>query len=319
MTTTLRAALLAVPLLAALVSLAGCAGTRPPGAETASAIEATERTPPIAPLVDASTGRELTLSEVASRAAHADVVVIGELHGHPVGLPTAAALFDEIVRLSPRTAALGLEFYERDEQVHLDDYLAGITDEEAFRQTVGKPAEQDSHRPLIETAKDAGLRIWALNAPRRYVRLARLEGFGAYHHMTPEQRRLVEPPDALTEGRYAETFYDLMGSMRGHGESASEGPSERLVGFFRSQNVWDATMADTAVRALDAGARPLVVIVGRFHSDFEGGLVERLRERAPGARLLTLSTLDADAADLDDADAGRADVLLLAGPMPQTN
>jgi len=304
-------------LLPALVSLAGCAATRPPaerGAPFAPAAGA-----PQAPFIDGAAGRELSLSELASRAALADVVVIGELHGHPVGLPAAAALFQEIVRLSPRTTALGLEFYERDQQVHLDDYLAGVTDEEAFRQAVGKPADRDDHRPLIETARDAGLRVWALNAPRRYVRLARLEGFDAYDRMTPEQRRLVEPPESLTGGRYAETFYELMGGMGGHGDSAADGPSERLVSFFRSQNVWDATMADTAAQALDAGARPLVIIVGRFHSDFEGGLVERLREQAPGARMLTLSTLDADAADLEDADAGRADVLLLAGPMPQMN
>lgn len=290
--------------------LAGCAAvpaTRP------------DTVPPAVPpraatLVDSASGRTLSAAEVAQRAALADVVLLGELHGHPVGLPAAADLFERLVRLNPRTTALGLEFYERDQQVHLDDYLTGVTNEEAFRAATGKTAEKDSHRPLIETAKNAGLRVWALNAPRRYVRLARTDGFSAFERFTDEQRRLLDVPGALTEGRYAEEFYGLMGDMGGHGETESAGPSEMAVSFFRSQNVWDATMADTAVAALDAGARPLVIIVGRFHTDFEGGLVERLRDRAPGARILTLSVADTQSDTLADEDLGRADFILYAGP-----
>ena len=301
-----------------LVSLAfGCAAS--PRAEPPAEAAPVPAGPALAPFALGDSGRGVSMSEVASRAASADVVVIGELHSHPVGLPTAAALFEEIARLSPR-AALGLEFYERDQQVHLDDYLGRITDEAAFREATGKPAERDPHRPLIEAARDAGRRVWALNAPRRYVRLARTEGLDAYDRMTAEQRRLVSAPESLTGGRYAESFYELMGAMDGHGEGSPDGgPSEMAVSFFRAQNVWDATMADTAVRALDAGARPLVIVVGRFHSDFEGGLVERLRERAPGARVLTLSVLDTAETDASGEDAGRADVLILAGPMPELN
>lgn len=257
---------------------------------------------------DGETGSPVTLDDLARRAADADIVVFGELHGHPVGLAAAAELFEAIAALRPDSAALGLEFYERDAQTSLDDYLAGITDEDAFRAATGKSAEKDDHRPLIETARRAGLPVWALNAPRRYVRLARTIGLHAYDAMTDEQRRLVQAPEALTTGRYADEFYALMGNMGGHGETPDDGPSEMAISFFRSQNVWDATMADTAVRALDNGARPLVIIVGRFHSDFEGGLVERLRQRAPGARVMTLSVLEHDAQS--DEDRGRADVVV---------
>jgi len=301
-----------------LSCLLGCATTAPaPGAG-----DHAERASEPAGFASGETLRPLALTEVASRAALADVVIVGELHGHPRGLEATERLFREIARLEPRTTALGLEFYERDEQVALDDYLSGLTDEAAFRESTGKAAEKDPHRGLIEAAKAAGLRVWAMNAPRRYARLARTEGFGAYDAMTREQRRLVDVPEELTGGRYADTFYELMGGMGGHGEGggendhgASAGPSEMAVSFFRAQNVWDATMAATAARALDAGARPLVIVVGRFHSDFGGGLVERVQESAPGARLLTLSVLDAD--EPGDGDRGRADVLIPSGPLPE--
>jgi len=310
----------AKPLAALLCSalLAACASTPRQHAEQPDdgAPRAEETVAPAPrPLVPVAFYRgdsasPLTLAEVASRAADADVVVFGELHGQPAALSAQRRLLAAIAAMRPGSAALGLEFYERDAQVHLDDYLSGLTDEEAFRRATRKDAAKDDHRDLIEIARDAGLPVWALNAPRRYVRLARTVGFHAYDAMTDEQRRLVAAPDALTEGRYADEFYSMMGAMGGHGET-DDGPSEMAISFFRSQNVWDATMADTAVRALDEGARPLVIIVGRFHTDFEGGLVERLRTRAPGADILTLSALES--ANPSDDDRGRADVLVGAG------
>jgi len=298
---------LAVLLGVLLVSLMGCASVPVPPQPPEKAA--------VVRLFDGQTGRMLSPAEVAQRGALADVVFIGETHSHPAGLATAEDLFGRVLRLTPGSAALGLEFYERDEQVPLDDYLTGVTDEDTFRDAVGKPAEKDTHRPLIEAAREAGRPVWALNAPRRYVRLARTRGFDAFDAFTDEQRRLFDLPDHLTTGRYADTFYELMSGMGGHGEADPEaGPSEMAVGFFRSQNVWDATMSSSAVRALDAGARPLVIVVGRFHADFGGGFVQRLRAAAPGARVLTVSVVDTEGAELRDEDLGRADVVIYAGP-----
>lgn len=289
-----------------LVSVMGCASvpTPPEHPEPATVVR----------LFDGQTGRPLTAAEVAQRGALADVVFIGETHSHQAGLAAAEDLFARVLGLAPESAALGLEFYERDQQVPLDDYLAGITDENTFRETVGKPAENDTHRPLIEAARGAGRPVWALNAPRRYVRLARTRGLDAFVALTDEQRRLVAIPDRLTTGRYADTFYELMSGMGGHGEADTDaGPSEMAVGFFRAQNVWDTTMSSSAVRALDAGARPLVIVVGRFHTDFGGGLLERLRVAAPGARVMTVSVVDTGGLELRDEDRGRADVVIYAG------
>lgn len=304
-----------LPVVALCSFLCSCASTpRDHAADREVEQDARRLALPPATLHDGETGSPLQVEDIARQASDADIVVFGELHGHPAGLAAVADLLERIVAHRPETTALGLEFYERDAQVHLDDYLAGITDEETFRESVGKPIEKDDHRALIEIARAAGAPVWALNAPRRYVRLARTVGFHAYDAMTDEQRRLVVAPEALSTGRYADEFYTLMGNMGGHGETPEDGPSEMAISFFRSQNVWDATMADSAVRALDAGARPLVIVVGRFHSDFKVGLVERLRERAPGARVLTLSVLNTETPGAEDT--GRADVLVAAGEMP---
>src|SRR5262245_60198003 len=77
---------------------------------------------------DGHSGAAVSREQIAS--APCDAIIIGENHGHPLGLSTAAAIWSDILARSDR-AALSMEFFERDEQSRLDEYLAGLTDEKA--------------------------------------------------------------------------------------------------------------------------------------------------------------------------------------------
>ena len=57
----------------------------------------------------------------------------------------------------------------------------------------------------------------------------------------------------------------------------------------------------------------MIHLVGRFHSDFDGGLVRELRADRPQARILVLSMNKADAAELLQEDRGRADIIIYTG------
>lgn len=275
---------------------------------------------------DGETGEALVWSEIVERAAAADVVMIGEMHGHPEGLATAAALFSDVIALEAHAAALSMEFFERDEQAAIDDYLAGITDEEQFRKATGRTDGNypPGHREMVETARSAGAPVYGANAPRRYVRLARTDGYETLAGLTFEQRRLFAIPSSLPDGPYKDRFFEVMGGMRGHSDEDAEMTDEEraakeaeqremILTFFRSQSVWDATMAETIAWGLDDGRRPIVHVVGQFHSDFEGGTVERLRVLAPDAQILIVSMVDTDAPTMRDEDEGRADILIHVG------
>ena len=61
---------------------------------------------------------------------------------------------------------------------------------------------------------------------------------------------------------------------------------------------------------------PVLLVVGRFHSDHTGGLVQALKLQNNAAKVIVVSYVDAAApADgkLADADQGRADFLIFAG------
>lgn len=81
--------------------------------------------------------------------------------------------------------------------------------------------------------------------------------------------------------------------------------------FFDAQLVWDATMADSILTARRRYGKPVVHLVGSFHTDFEGGLTLLLRER--NLDVLTVSFVPAAGNRLRPEDLGRADVVIYTG------
>ncbi|MEM6394295.1 MAG: ChaN family lipoprotein [Planctomycetota bacterium] len=228
-------------------------------------------------------GRRTTIGQVVGFASKAEVLLVGETHGNAAGRAWTRALW-EAVRESQDTAMLSLEFLERDQQRALDDaWLFG----EPW------PVEESMGFGLPLAC---GGRVIASNAPRRYVSAYRKEGLAFVERMTPEQRRLVVVPEEVGEligGRYREDFERAMQTaMAGHGKR--EMSEEGLDAFYRAQLMWDATMADSIVKGLADGYLPVVQVVGRFHSDFQGGLVEYIRRFMPGVTVVTVSLVDAE-------------------------
>jgi len=265
-------------------------------------------------MFDGRTGQRLSPWLVVGRARAADAVLFGELHGHPVGLPVAAAIWEDVLAGAGggQRPALLLEFFERDQQLALDDYLADQIDEDAFMERAGRSDSNypDAHRAMVEATRVAGGAVLAANAPRRYVRLARTEGYDALRGFTDAQRAtFVLPPDEQGPADYRERFVRAMGGM-----GASHGGSGPLD-FLRSQLVWDATMADSVARALRAGHEPVALVVGRFHVEFNGATRAFLERERPRAGVLSIVMVPSRSAMLADEDRGRGDVVVYVGPM----
>ena len=310
-----RAATL-VALAAVALALGACAST---GGRAAEAPPAAEPDPRTVPVVSGRTGALMPWAELVRRAARADAVLLAELHGHPLGLPAAAALFEDVLTApGSANAALSMEFYERDHQLALDDHAAGLIDDEAFRLAAARTPGNDpaGHRAMVDAARAAGRPVLAANAPRRYVRLARVRGLDALDELSEEQRRLVETPrDVPGLGDYRDNFFRVMGAMGGPDHAMSD---EAIGPFYDAQSVWDATMADTVADAMGLGLRPVFHVAGAFHIVDNGGLTVRLERRAPDAEILTVAIIDEPLTDPDE-HRGSADVLLFVGDSPPSD
>jgi uncharacterized iron-regulated protein len=338
----LRSGLLVAAGLLALSTLGGCAtgaaATRPEEARVFPDAHAR-----ILPVYLAkggeSQGTRISWNDMLERAAAADVVIIGENHGHPVGLPWAATLFDDLLKREPKTG-LALEFFERDEQSRLDDYLLGLSEEKVFLQRTGRGGGSGGnyppgHRRMVEAAKAASRPVIAANTPRAIIRYLRGKTYEELTALTPEQQRLFQVPLAQAEGRYRADFDAVMTAMREattHGAKPAESaaaakteaaaskpqtaePKAEFDGRFRAHQLWDWTMADSVVKAT-AASKPVVLVVGRFHSDFFGGTAQAITKLKPGTNVVIISVVDRAADALQSEDHDRADFVVYVGPGP---
>lgn len=315
-------------LLAGSLALGGCASApkpAPASAYTPATIDVPPETARAAPAFTRA-GSPATWDALVAAATNADVILIGETHGHELGLAAAAALFEDVLAKRP-DAVLALEFLERDQQVAMDDYLTGITDEAGFAKAANRTRSSypGGHRAMVEAAKAAGRPVIAANAPRRYVRIARTQGYATLRALGPEQRRLFRVPDALPTGRYRDDFARIMGAVHAPetetdpaaGDAPPELPpvpewTDALEATFRSQVLWDWTMGQSVANALNLG-RPVVLVVGRFHVDHDGGTVQAVRTLAPMASVLTVTFQDQEVPAKPQSD-GPADFVFYVGP-----
>ncbi len=256
---------------------------------------------------------EVSWSDAIAKMADADVVLMGEVHFHELGNAVQQEMFEDILTADPR-AQLSMEFFERDQQVAIDDYLTGVTDRAGFEKAADRNPGNNprGHARMIDAAKEAQRPVIASNAPRRYVKLARTDGFERLRELKPDQRALFTIPTQTAQGAYRDRFIDAMGGM------ASHGGADMIEGFLRSQAVWDATMAQSIIDNLNAGT-PVVHVVGFFHAQFpfepgSSGLVDQLRQRSDRPlNIVTCITVPSTHDTLQDEDLNIADFVVYVG------
>ncbi|MEO0651425.1 MAG: ChaN family lipoprotein, partial [Planctomycetota bacterium] len=193
--------------------------------------------------------------------------------------------------------------------------VAGVVDAETFaRETnstrwAGTDSWERWYQPIIDAALEHEGRVVAANAPRRYVRAARTLGYDALRELDPAQRALFDLPIEPIGDRYRAEFFDLMGGGL-HGETMSD---EQVQPIFDSQCVWDATMGASVANAEPGAARKVMLLVGRFHIDHDGGTLQQLRHRLPGVRVLSVTCVDSSEPQVAEEDRGRAQVVVHVG------
>lgn len=251
-------------------------------------------------------GERRDLGAVVEAVAEADVVFVGERHDDRTAHALQRWLLEAVHERAEREVVLGLEMFELDVQPVLDEYLAGLVAERDFLAAARPWANYADYRPLVEYAREHGLRVVGTNAPARHVRLVAREGGLEALDRLPAASLVGYPPEAAfvdASPAYAAKFAEAMGGMTGHGAD----------GMLAAQNLRDLAMADGVVRAASSGALVLHVN-GSFHSAGGLGIPEHLARRAPGLRALVVTVEPAE--DLDappTAAPGEIVVLTRAG------
>jgi uncharacterized iron-regulated protein len=252
-------------------------------------------------------GRPATLDDVIAAMARNQVVFIGESHDDPTGHMLEAELLkrawtaygDRASSAASRTIALSLEFFEHDVQPIVDEYLADLIAESAFR-TDSRPWPRytTDYRPLIEFSKEHGLAVIAANAPRRYVTRVSQHGRESLDSLSAFARANLPPlpygqPSKEYRDQWIRTISEVMeqeGMKCGvpvEHAAAPAGSHGNMGNQLQSQALWDASMAWWISRYLESHAGALVLhMVGGFHVERGTGTPEHLQAYRPGTRAL---------------------------------
>ncbi|MDX1393093.1 MAG: ChaN family lipoprotein [Gemmatimonadota bacterium] len=282
-------------------------------------------------------GEPSSIDAIVTAMARHDVVFVGETHDDPTGHMLEALLLRQAHEThagpaaagdASRTVALSLEFFQRDVQPILDEYLSGLITEEMFlADSRPWPRYETDYRPLIEFSKQNGIDVIAANAPRRYTRRVTLHGRESLNDLDARARSTIAPlpygePTEAYRNQWIEVISGVIeqeGTKCGRpiprdedGEPAAAhatapaGSHDNMGNQLHSQVLWDATMAHSISEYLAGRPDALVLhMVGGFHVARGTGTPEHLASYRPesSSMIVMLRPVD-DVATFEPAPAG---------------
>lgn len=222
------------------------------------------------------------------------VVYVGETH---------TAYGDHLVQLDVLRSmaaqgdglAIGVEWFQRPFQAVLDAYLDGsIGEAEMLRRTEYYQRwrfDYRLYRPIMQFARDNGIPVIALNAPRELTSEISRVGIDGL-----DEALRAQLPDGydFDDQAYAETLREVFLQ-----HDSGSGDFRR---FLEVQLTWDESMAQGVAEYLQSepGSR-MVVFAGRGHIAGRSGIPNRVTRRT-GLKGATITTFDPAGSVFNEAD-----------------
>lgn len=262
-------------------------------------------------LTDTASGRFITPRDLAAALADTGLIILGEGHTSMEFHKVQLRVIEELSKAG-RKVLIGLEMYPYPQQVHLDHWCDGLLTEKGF---VVLSHWYDNwgynwnyYREIFLLARDRGIRLHAVNAPRDVVSAVRKKGF---QNLSPEEAAHIPARIDTTNAEHFELFKSMLEEGEGMHSSMSEAQWRAM---FDAQCTWDATMAFNAVKALQAERDPkaaMVVLIGSGHAAYGLGIQRQARQWYEGkaASVIPIMVQDEQKKPVETVRASYADFI----------
>jgi uncharacterized iron-regulated protein len=239
----------------------------------------------------------LDFARIIDDLAPSRVIYAGETHteygSHLVQLQILQALHNRKIPL-----IIGLEMFPRSRQQALDDYIQGKIDEAAFISASGYfevwGYDYRLYRDIIQYAREQHIPLLGLNLDKAITR--RVYADGSTDGLTPEQQSQVAQERDLDLPGYRQRL-ETVHSQHDSPHGAS------FTGFFQSQALWDETMAESIVLALQRYPdHRMLVLAGNGHVVKDSGIPPRVKRRKPNIVQRVVSTINQEQYSDDQFD-----------------
>lgn len=248
-------------------------------------------------------GHQVKYQDLLKDAIKADIVFFGEQHNNPISHWMQLELTKDLYEEKKDKLILGAEMFETDNQLIIDEYLAGFIKTKNFESEVRlwKNYKTD-YKPLLEFANENKLKFIATNIPRRYAALVNEKGFIGLDSLSNEAKNLIAPLPVNydPEVECYKSMAAMMEEMGGHEDSH----------IAEAQAIKDATMAHSILKNIELG-QTFIHFDGAYHSDNYEGIVWWIKQANPSLNIMTISTVEQDTiTKISEDNAGIADYIL---------
>ena len=256
-------------------------------------------------------GKQVDFGSMAKSLAKQEVVLFGELHNDPIGHWLQLKLAQSLE--SEGELVLGAEWFERDDQLIINEYLEGsITVDHLKKETKVWPNYETDYKPILEFSKEKNIEFIATNIPRRYASLVSKKGLLALDSLSADTKELMPKlPFTVTEG---DKGYDDMKEMMGHGHGHFN-----VEDMIAAQALKDYTMASSILENREK-KELFLHYNGSFHSQNFTGIVGYLKAAEPKLKIAVVASVTSQSLKWNEewADAGTY-ILVVPEEMTKTH
>jgi uncharacterized iron-regulated protein len=252
-------------------------------------------------------GKKADYEDIVKAASKSDVAFFGEMHDNPVSHWLELELTKNLFAARGKDLILSAEMFETDNQILIDEYFTVIIKESSFESEVRlwKNYATD-YKPLLNFAKENGLKFVASNIPRRYASVVSTGGFEALLKIPSEELRFIAPLPIDYDPELA-CYKDMLSMGSSIGGPMGGKVSENLP---KAQAIKDATMAKSIANSWQKG-QVVIHYNGSYHSDRHMGILWYLNKYNPSIKAITItSVLQDDIDKILDENKGLADFII---------
>lgn len=228
-------------------------------------------------------GKVTDYTAMLTEAKKADIVLFGELHDNPIVHWLQKELTRDVHAEKKDKLVLGAEMFEADDQIALNEYLAGRISEKTLKDEVKLWNNfATDYKPLLDFAKKNNLKFVAANIPRRYANMVYSRGTACLDSIDAEAKKWMAPLPFKYDGSI-KAYKDIFENGGGHG-------GENLP---KSQAIKDATMAHFIMKNWTKG-QTFIHYNGAYHSNRHSAIEWYLKQQNPNLKVMVISSTEQD-------------------------
>lgn len=228
-------------------------------------------------------GKAIDFKTVLKQLEGKSHIFFGEHHNNAIAHWLQLELTKALHQQRGSNLVIGMEMFEADTQLLIDEYFANVIKEKSFESDsrLWKNYQTD-YKPIVAYAHKNKLKLLATNVPRRYANAVFNQGPGILQQLSPEAKAYMAPLPIIIDTNQV-SYKAIQKMSGGHGSS----------NLLESQALKDATMAHFIILNTKENTT-LLHLNGSYHSDRKEGIVTYVKAKIPQQKILTITTVSQD-------------------------